>query len=300
MFIATYSIDLNETMGAIKKLIEKWIIEVIPKHFYYDQIKANKYLEDKKAFQFGVDYFDSKNYHFPTDLSTKLRREAGLANVAMENKQLLKYAIHCYKQLEIVYSEFVLNEPGRSRIAIYLLNNDHPTSPRLISITNSASQKNLKYSTELCLVRKLNFVAKHNGTFSQTTVSVGSNNNQYKWNLSASDRNKIFKATLYFNPFDPAVSQILSTSAGAITDKPSLHAHEHMYYFRNLGSHLNKDNQSLPFPTFSSQAETVRVKPFFDDPELVLDRTHESPGFYQRYIDMVLHLYSEFLKSPQF
>jgi hypothetical protein len=296
----------------IKDKIQKWIVDTvvhaIPEHYFYDQVKSDQYLEEKEAFNEGVEYFNSKNYKFPPDLIEKLKRESGLAFVARKKNHLLPYAVHCYKQVELVYSSFFNNSPGRGSIGTFLLNGENITLNNYISVTNTASQSNLLYNQfsipransnqqpQLkCLLRKLLYVQEYRGAFS--VVSTARQRDR-KWRLTSFEQDRIFKSTLYFNPI--VTGSVLSTSAQAIQNKPYLYAIDHMYHCRNMGSHLNTENKRLYVPSFNGSRELNRYKIFYDTPEVVLNINKESPGFYQRYVDMVLFLYSEYLKNAHF
>jgi hypothetical protein len=83
-------------------------------------------------------------------------------------------------------------------------------------------------------------------------------------------------------------------------NKPSLFAFNHMYHFRNLGSHLNSNESLLALPQFIDGQEKRRIESFYINPNEVMNIENESPGFYQRYVDTFLYLYSEFLNNPRF
>jgi hypothetical protein len=101
---------------------------------------------------------------------------------------------------------------------------------------------------------------------------------------------------MYFNTFGS--NNDLTENAEKISKRPSLHAFDHMYYFRNINSHLNSKDKQFTQPEVQNEAEKYRIQSFYRDPMQVLNYDNEPPGFYQRYVDMILFLYSEYMKNP--
>jgi hypothetical protein len=279
--------------------------EWFEKEWLYERHLTSELMKDKESFQRGCEYFDLKNYSFEGEIYALLRKEAGLAEVARVNKNLEKYATHCFRQVEKVLSEFILVNPGLEKIGKYLLNDkDFISNPSPNRNLNRTSSKNLFHTIinqhngrhELnpnCLILKLNGIGKEKGIWSHLRNT--------KIHLDQKQENRIFKSIMYFDTFGP--DQELTENAKKIDKeyKPSLHAFEHMYYLRNINSHLNsKDSYPFKTPQTQDEIEKYRIQPFYKDPMQVMNIELESPGFYQRYVDMVLFLYSEFLKNPHF
>lgn len=274
--------------------------EWFEKEWLYERHLTGELMKDKDAFHKGCEYFDSKNYCFDGEFNIQLRKEAGLAEVARVNNDLEKYATHCFRQVEKVLSEFTLINPGIEKIAKYLLNNKNfildPTPNWKI---NSSSAKNLSHTffnehigkAELnpkCLILKLNKIGKEYGQWSYLNIN--------RLNLNQKEENRIFKAILYFNTFGS--NGELSENVKKIQNLPSLDAFDHMYNFRNINSHLNSKKSTFSQPFTYDDTEKYRLQRFYLDPMEVLKFENESPGFYQRYVDMVLYLYSEYLRNP--
>lgn len=297
--------------------IKDWISDELPESLLLNGELLGRYSFEKESYLKGVERFDAANYKFDSSLKVKLRKEAGLAEVARRNGEFLNYAIHCFKQIELVNSQFCEVNPGRDRIANYLRNNQNIANlnSTLITVTNTAAASNLFHDTyfdlhgiqrfnSLCLVRKLNYLVYdfRNGWRQAPIIALGNKQHEdrdhKKWKIEQYQKERIFKACLLYDTF--SIGNSLSTMASNIAIKPSLDAYTHMNYFRNLGSHANTDNQPLLDPRTTDQSEKARIERFWENPLNVMDVRLEAPGFYQRYIDMMFHLYSEFLKSPFF
>jgi len=276
--------------------------EWFEKEWLYERHLTGELMKDKDAFHKGCEYFDSKNYCFDGEFNIQLRKEAGLAEVARVNNDLEKYATHCFRQVEKVLSEFTWVNPGIEKIAKYLLNNKNfimdPTPNWKI---NSSSAKNLSHTffnehigkVELnpkCLILKLNGIGKPRDDWSYLK--------NFKLNLSQNEENRIFKAIFYFKTFG-SKGDLTENTLKIDADKlPSLWAFDHMYHLRNINSHLNSKRNLLIEPNYKDDTEKYRLQRFYLDPMEVLKFENESPGFYQRYVDMVLYLYSEYLRNP--
>ena len=74
----------------------------------YERHLTSEFIKEREAFRKGCEYFDSKEYFFNAELEILLRKESGLAEVARVNRDLEKYATHCFRQIEKVLSEFIL------------------------------------------------------------------------------------------------------------------------------------------------------------------------------------------------
>ena len=277
------------------------------KEWLYDRHLTAEFIRDKEAFKRGCEYFDNKNYFFQGELGMLLRKESGLAEVSRINNDLEKYAKHCFNQLEKVLSEFILIKPGREKIGAYLLNdNDIISNPNVIlelnpSVSNLLSHSYQDSLNKYCLILKLNFIKSLGFKYYQAPISQGSDESLKSkehsyWNLTQSQQEKIFKSILYFETFGE--NKALTYKMNKIIHKPSLFAFNHMYYFRNLGSHLNSQESLLRLPEKIGAKERKRISVFYKNPKEVMDINNEAPGFYQRYVDSILYLYSEFLKNP--
>lgn len=275
----------------------------------FERHLTSEFMRDKEAFKIGCENYDVKNYSFKGDLNALLRKESGLAEVARTNKNLEKYATHCFRQVELILSEFNFVNPGREKIGKYLLNgNDIILSPTEItnlnpSVSNLLSHTYQNTLNKYCLILKVNYIKLiRNKCFqapdaNQIDDALKSRDNKY-WQLTQSQQEKIFKAILYFETFGKDYN--LSKEVDKNENKPSLYAFSHMYHFRNLGSHLNSQEKYLNLPKEIDAQERRRLSIYYTNALEVMNIENESPGFYQRYVDVVLFLYSEYLKNPKF
>jgi hypothetical protein len=290
----------NDIIDSLKDWFEnEWL---------YERHLTSEFMKDKEAFKKGCEYFDDKKYTFKGELYSLLRKEAGLAEVARSNNNLEKYATHCFKQVEKVLSEFIEVTPGREKIGEYLLNNhDYILEPCVNKELNSSVSNLLSHSfnnslNSYCLILKVNFIKKIKDYCYQAPdehhhdEAIKSRKNKY-WQLSQTHQEKIFKSILYFDTF--GIDKELSENMKQVKNKPSLIAFSHMYHFRNLGSHLNSQVSNLNLPKEIEGKERLRLSIFYDNPNEVMNINNETPGFYQRYVDMVLYLYSEFFKTTK-
>ncbi len=261
----------------------------------YERHLTSEFIKEKEAFRKGCEYYDSMEYSFNGELAILLRKESGLAEVARLNGDLEKYATHCFRQIEKVLSEFNLVNPGREKIGRYLLNGyDMISNPSIIttlnpSVSDLLGHTNNNQLNRYCLILKINSIKLNYGKCERYENS--------KIHLTQKEENKIFKSILYFKTFG---------SKGELTDnalkidkekRPSFWAFNHMYYLRNINSHLNSNGNLLLEPNYTDDTEKYRIQRFYSDPREVLKFENEPPGFYQRYVDMVLLLYSEYLKK---
>lgn len=278
--------------------------EWFEKEWLYERHLTAELIKDKDAFQKGCKSFDDKNYSFDGELKIILRKEAGLAEVARVNKNLEKYATHCFKQVEKVLSEFMLVNPGRQKIGKYLLNgHDMIQNPVVIGELNPSILKSLNHLNHdathntNCLILKLNYILKEGNYYFQAPDTNGFNSKikslqDKHWNINQSEYERLFKAVLWHDTFGNGWSVVASNNKA----KPAFQAYSHMYYYRNVGSHLNSENKPLQIPKSNDAAQNNRLKLYYENPLEVMDNQIEAPGFYQRYVDMVLLLYSEYLR----
>jgi|GEM_PF-1211924 hypothetical protein len=263
----------------------------------YERHLTSEFIKEREAFRKGCEYFDSKEYFFNAELEILLRKESGLAEVARVNRDLEKYATHCFRQIEKVLSEFILVNPGREKIGKYLLNGyDMILSPSIITSLNASVSDLLGHTNNnqlnrFCLILKINSIKLNYGKCERFENS--------KIHLTQKEENKIFKSILYFKTF--GTKGELTENAHKIEKekRPSFWAFDHMYNLRNINSHLNSNRNLLFEPNYIDDTEKYRIQRFYSDPMEVLKFENESPGFYQRYVDFVLFLYSEYLKNPR-
>jgi len=291
----------NDIIDSLKDWFEnEWL---------YERHLTSEFMKDKEAFKKGCEFFDAKKYSFNGELYSLLRKEAGLAEVARSNNNLEKYATHCFKQVEKVFSEFVEINPGREKIGKYLLNDhDYILEPCINKELNSSVSNLLSHSfnnslNSYCLILKINFIKKIKNYCYQAPdehnhdEALRTRENKY-WQLTQSQQERIFKSVLYFDTFGNYKD--LSQFMIQFENKPSLFAFNHMYHFRNLGSHLNSHFSDFRLPKEVDGKERLRLSIFYDNPNEVMNINNESPGFYQRYVDSMLYLYSEYIKNPIF
>lgn len=281
--------------------------EWFEKEWLYERHLTSEFIKDKEAFKRGCEIFDEKNYLFEGGMYSLLRKEAGLAEVARINNNLEKYAAHCFRQVEKVFSEFILVNPGRKQLGTYYLNgHDMIQNPTTIKELNH-SVLHLLYHTnqdgnisESCLILKLNFIHKEGAYCCQAPdieshITRIKNVNHNSWDFTKKEQENLFKARLWFNTFGRGWSDI----AYSVKEKPVFEAFSHMSFYRNVGSHLNSEYKTFKMPKIKDPLSIRRMKLFYDNPMQVMDTNIESPGFYQRYVNMVLLLYSEYLKNPK-
>jgi hypothetical protein len=206
----------------------------------------------------------------------------------------------------LIYSAFLNEKPGRVNIAHFLSNygNDNISLGR--TSLSSSSKRLLKWSNpqKKCLVRKLNYLYHENNQWLMAlevtpqgfTNRNKSNRDNYHWNFSELEQKIIFESCLKYDSFSGGG---LSKVSSALNCQDSNFAFDHMKHFRNMGSHLNARNESLKVPDFKDrygnidEIQKVRNSKFFQNHLNVLDINKEPPGYYQRYIDTALTLYSK-------
>ena len=86
--------------------------EWIKIHFSdYDKSRFDLYMKEKKAYSQGVQYIEDKFPDLPEHLFINLKHESGMAYVAKENRYLMDYAVHMFRQIESIFNElFDLNK----------------------------------------------------------------------------------------------------------------------------------------------------------------------------------------------
>lgn len=84
----------------INKRIKNWI----EANWLFEKILSHEIQKDKKSYLKGIEDFDKKQYAVDKVLYKNLKREAGLAEIARQNKSLLKYAFHKYRMTELIFN----------------------------------------------------------------------------------------------------------------------------------------------------------------------------------------------------
>lgn len=79
-------------------------LETVSTTFSLERHNFEEYLNQQRAYQAGVEEFATKFSKIPEPLFQNLQHEAGLAEVYFQKGELLKYSIHLYRQLEILYN----------------------------------------------------------------------------------------------------------------------------------------------------------------------------------------------------
>lgn len=292
IFLSKLRQEINNGFDSVKALISKNDSD-------FDKINMQSHIANQEAYQNGVERFDKQKYNIESELNIKLRREAGLAEVSRQNVDLHQYGIHCYKQLELIYSAFLNEKPGRDNIAYFLCKNGNDDIRRDRTSLSVDAQKLLKWSNrqKKCLVRKLNYLYHENYQWlvsqevptQRVSIHDKAHRNNYHWNFSELEQKIIFESCLKYDAFGGGLSRVSS----AFNYKDSKYAYEHMKHFRNMGSHLNARNETLKIPDFRDPIQRARNFKFFQNHIDVLDINKEPPGYYQRYIDTALTLYSK-------
>lgn len=211
--------------------------EFINPEFNLEKHNLDEYLEQKAAYQKGVDDFDSKFKTLSPTLLINLRHEAGMAEIYRNKGQLLKYSIHIYRQIEIIYSEIFSSQSEIQKIH------------NKIDWTHWSTQ------------------GKWYASIKRKMVSYYSGGDY----LQLTDKNKdfLFKSIFYFEA--GSHNKTLKPHAKKMTsqEKVYLNAFEAIHYFRNLGSHNNTDNKTLRTKT-GDQSENR----FRQNPDLILNSTY--------------------------
>lgn len=79
-------------------------LETVSMTFSLERHNFEEYLNQQRAYQSGVEEFARKFSKLPEPLFQNLQHEAGLAEVYLQKGELLKYSIHLYRQLEILFN----------------------------------------------------------------------------------------------------------------------------------------------------------------------------------------------------
>jgi hypothetical protein len=82
------------------KRIKNWI----EANWLFEKILSHEIQKDKNSYFKGIQDFDRKQYAVDKVLYKNLKREAGLAEIARQNKSLLKYAFHKYRMTELIFN----------------------------------------------------------------------------------------------------------------------------------------------------------------------------------------------------
>ena len=295
--------------------------------FGYEKNHIEEYLNDKISYKQGVQEFEKKFPNLPQRLKANLKHEAGLAMMAKNEEQLLQYALHCYKQVESIYNEIfesyieVTNKNDNNqynRVKIY--NYLHPTNTKWskLSILNKHIIENeIKVNTPSVICTSKNGASK---TFSmgdiigycsntkQNTLYVEDSNNEV-WivknndvivgksrhkkdhlgyfvfeRLSIRDKETFFKIAFYYD---------LNTPRSPRSTGVQLNAFFSMKHFRDIVSHnISSNSSEINFYDAKLSKEDMK---YIDNPDLIV-----KSNYYQRYVDVVIKLYSDYLQSPHF
>ncbi|MDC1266635.1 hypothetical protein N8Z75_01525 [Crocinitomicaceae bacterium] len=281
--------------------------EWIKIHFSdYDKSRFDLYMKEKKGYAEGVEKFYAKDFNYPSSVKLELRNGAGLMELSRVQGRLFEYGYHCYRQIELVYSQFFDAQPGRFDIGKFLLgadfnqlnthysNNNKSDNFSFSSIINSTVKKKLNYNEHLgypefrsCFVRKINnYEWQYNGNYWRLKNK--------DMRLSFKDKDRIFKASMFFNPFVRPSKQNKSEPATQF-DWPSLNAFEVIYHCRNKYAHLGIESSSIS-SVFGDRklnmSKSHQENNFVNDPDLILES-----DYFERYVNMVIGLYSELHKK---
>lgn len=82
------------------KRVKNWI----EANWLFEKILSHEIQKDKQSYLKGIEDFDRKQYAVDKVLYKNLKREAGLAEIARQNKSLLKYAFHKYRMTELIFN----------------------------------------------------------------------------------------------------------------------------------------------------------------------------------------------------
>jgi hypothetical protein len=134
------------------------------------------------------------------------------------------------------------------------------------------------------------------GDYTQAELDYLKSIKDVSWNLTLKEQENIFKSSLWFNTFGSGLSDLANSGQA----KPVFEAFSHMAFYRNINSHLNSESKPFRMPQSNDAFKIKRIRGFYENPISVMDNQVEAPGFYQRYVDMVLFLYSEYLRNPTF
>lgn len=295
--------------------------------FGYEKNHIEEYLNDKISYKQGVQEFEKKFPDLPQRLKANLKHEAGLAMIAKNEEQLLQYALHCYKQVESIYNEIFesfnevrdkndKNQYNRIKIYNYL----HPTNTKwskLSIINKNIIEHEIKVNFASVIFTNNDGVTK---TFSQgSTIGFCSNTNQSilyiedsnkeVWKvqksqviisgsrrkrdhsgyfvferLSIRDKESFFKKAFYFDLNSPPAPRLTSVQLNAFFS---------MKHYRDIISHnISSNSSEINFYDAKLSKEDMK---YIDQPDIIV-----KSNYYQRYVDVVIKLYSDYLQNPHF
>jgi hypothetical protein len=312
----------------INKRIKNWI----EANWLFEKILSQEIQKDKQSYLKGIEDFDKKQYALDNILYKNLKREAGLAEIARQNKYLLKYAFHKYRMTELIFNIIFssnehdtikndLNSYLRHRIYVHLNSN--------LQFKALIEQKIEQYEL-ICALPSAQCRPK--GNFSENSkiqiVKMGDIIGYTK------DRNYLRNQKPYFSfefysgktcyeinvkSLKMGKSQYKLNDDGFFELK-NLNATEQERIFKDAFYYDNSQNQrdprknSVQLNAFFSMKHfrdlychniasytkkprinkpTSEDKKYIENPELIL-----TSNYYDRYVDNVILLYGDFVRNP--
>lgn len=239
--------------------------------FSLEKHNFDEHINQQRTYQEGKDAFQNKYYDLPNSLLLNLQHEAGLAEMYKSKRELLKYSIHIYRQIELVFEKIFGAEMSKNE--------------SIINHSLTKIYKRIKWEKYPC--KKLypqysNFHIKLKENLEQF-MQTGKNPH-----LTISQKEFLFKNTFYFSGhYDELINFSKEINSN---QKVYLNAFGAIKYFRNLASHNNLDNQPMEKPKGD-----VSEHKYYENPEIVVDS-----NYFQQYVNMVLLTYINHLKNPYY
>lgn len=314
----------KEIIDSLKDWFEdEWLLE---RHL------TNEFIKDKEAFQRGCSAFDKKQYNLPIELYLNLKKEAGLASIAKENKSLLKYAYHNYRMVELVFNLIFasnthdkgkgdLNSYLRFRLFSYLGSKNSDTEliqqkhkyeiiagvQNLICYQCNKSSKNLIFN----LGDVITYVPENTKAEIEKNKRYPNNKRFIEFEREGLCYTAFYKDVLIRN-------SVPSKNLDGFFELERINSiskcekyFKRAFYFdlnnnpRKMSVQLNaffslKHYRDLYSHNISSYSQKVNIiNPTYEDekyltnPELILES-----DYYERYVGNVVGLYAEFLTNP--
>jgi hypothetical protein len=301
----------------------------IEKEWLFERSLTSTFFSDKEAFQRGCERFDRKKFNLPSNLYINLKREFAFAELARERQNLLKYAFHNYRMVEIIFNLIFssnVHNSNKSDFTTYLRNRifkylnqgkynflvEHVIEYELISVTGNTVCKNLVNSTRDLSFGHRVFIAmvtknvrdcildKRNNPFGNVTFQMNKERfvvDKSKVSIRNSKPALTEDGYYMFEPVKRMIDQervfkkafYFSNQSVPRRNSVQLNAFFSMKFYRDLYTH-----------NVASFAQNPKIdKPSFEDtkyiefPEAILES-----DYYERYIDNVIGLYADFLINP--
>jgi len=311
----------------INKRIKNWI----EANWLFEKILSQEIQKDKQSYHKGIEDFDKKQYALNKILYKNLKREAGLAEIAKQNKSLLKYAFHKYRMTELIFNIIFssnehdtikndLNSYIRHRIYVHLNSNlkfktliEQIERYELICALPTAQCRpkgNFSANSKIQIVkmgdiigytRDRNYLHSQNPNFS---FEFYSGKTCYEINVKSL---KMGKSQYKLN--DDGFFELKSLNA---TEQERIF--KDAFYYDNTKTRRTSRKNNVQLNAFFSMKHyrdlychniasytkkpriikpTPEDEKYIENPELIL-----TSNYYDRYVDNVILLYADFVRNP--